>query len=354
MSALAILPYDFPEPMDTASRGPGDTGMVDMVSRRALIGLGGAGAALAATAGGTAYAYSSAMAQARARIAPGLSKIVPTRFGDLEYAEAGSGTPLLMVHGTGGGFDQGLLFAHRLVALGYRVIAPSRFGYLRSSFPADPSSANQADAFVDLLDALKIERIAIAGGSAGALSAIEFAVRHPDRCAALLPIVPATYTPDVGAVTSDNPPPGVDAAIALLRSDFLVWTALSTVPDALIGTLLATDPALLGTVPPEEAARAHEILWSLLPVSARVDGFGNDARLAGHPAPSALEKISAPTFTISMEDDRFGTAKAARYIAATVQGARLKIFPTGGHIWLGHDRELFEDIDGFLKDIGYS
>jgi dienelactone hydrolase len=40
-----------------------------------------------------------------------------------------------MIHGTGGGFDQGLLFARRLVDAGYRVIAPSRFGYLRSDFP---------------------------------------------------------------------------------------------------------------------------------------------------------------------------------------------------------------------------
>jgi 2-hydroxy-6-oxonona-2,4-dienedioate hydrolase len=66
---------------------------------------------------------------------------------------------------------------------------------------------------------------------------------------------------------------------------------------------------------------------------------------------SALDRITAPTFAISVEDDRFGTAKAARHIAASVPQARLTIFPTGGHIWLGHDRELFGQIDAFLKEV---
>jgi 2-hydroxy-6-oxonona-2,4-dienedioate hydrolase len=259
-----------------------------------------------------------------------------------------------MIHGTGGGFDQGLLFTQELLAKGYRIIAPSRFGYLRSSFPSDPSSANQADAFVELLDHLHIDTIAVAGGSAGALSAIEFAVRHPDRCAALLPIVPASYTPDSEAVTADHPPEGLPAAMSPLRSDFLFWLGTVVASDLMIGTLLATDPALLKTVEAAEAERAREILRSILPVSRRADGLINDAQLAGHPAPSALETITTPTFAISVEDDRFGTAKAARHIAASVPDARLTVFSSGGHIWLGHDRELFDQIDAFLTEIGYA
>jgi hypothetical protein len=48
-----------------------------------------------------------------------------------------------MIHGTGGGFHQGLRFADALVARGLRVIAPSHFGDLRRDFPADPSLAAQ-------------------------------------------------------------------------------------------------------------------------------------------------------------------------------------------------------------------
>ena len=68
---------------------------------------------------------------------------------------------MLMVHGTGGGFDQGLAFAEPLVATGRQVIAPSRFGYLRSAFPDEPTSENQSDAFVEFLDPLGIDRVPI-------------------------------------------------------------------------------------------------------------------------------------------------------------------------------------------------
>ena len=324
-----------------------------MVSRRALLGLGVVTAGLAAGGGLTALTYTNSIAQARSLVAPELSKVVPTRFGDLEYAEVGTGTPLLMVHGTGGGFDQGLFFAKRFSEAGYRVIAPSRFGYLRSVFPADPSSENQADAFVDLLDTLRIEKTAIAGGSAGALSALAFAIRHPDRCAALLPLIPASYVPRATPVES-VPPAQMQMALTVLRSDFLFWLAIVTMPDFLTEALLATKPALVKAADRGEQERARHILESILPVSRRVDGLLNDARLAGNPAKMAIETISAPTLAVSYEDDGFGTAAAARYIGEHVPLARVHVFPDGGHIGIGHDAESFALIDSFLKEIGYA
>ena len=164
-----------------------------------------------------------------------------------------------MVHGTGGGFDQRLFFAKRFSEAGYRVIAPSRFGYLRSVFPADPSSENQADAFLDLLDALRIEKIAIAGGSAGALPALAFAIRHPDRCAALLPLIPASYVPRETSVES-VPPAQMPMAMTVLRSDFLFWLAIVNMPDFLTEALLATKPALVKAADRGEQERARHIL----------------------------------------------------------------------------------------------
>ena len=91
------------------------------------------------------------------------------------------------------------------------------------------------------------------------------------------------------------------------------------------GALLATDPALVAAASPEEQARAHAILWDILPVSDRADGLLNDARLAGNPAPMALDTIRVPTLAISLEDDRFDTIAAARgYIAAHDQRDHLR------------------------------
>lgn len=324
-----------------------------MLSRRAVLGLGVGLGVLAASGGAVGLAFRGAMAEAGRAVAPRRSLVVPSRHGTLEYAVAGAGPPLLMVHGTGGGFDQGLSATRRLVDAGYRIIAPSRFGYLRSAYPADPSSENQADAFVDLLDALGIDRVAIAGGSAGALSALQFAIRHPDRCAALIALVPATHAP---ARPTARPwsPTQVRLAEAVLRSDFLFWSALSLAPELMIETLLATDAELVRTASYREEERVRDMLWHILPVSRRADGLLNDSRLTRAPGPMELERIAAPTLAISLEDDRFGTADAARHIASAVAGAKLVIYPAGGHVWVGRDRELFAAIDAFLKHSGYA
>ena len=320
------------------------------MNRRTLLGFGFAGL-LSAGAGGAIWgAYSRDLASARARLDPSRSLLGESRFGPIEYATRGDGRPILMIHGTGGGFDQGLGFTRRLLHMGYKVIAPSRFGYLRSSFPADPSSENQADAFADLLDSLHIDRLPVLGGSAGALSALAFALRHPHRCAALVPIVPATHVPG-------RPPPRPPTALAsaiieyALKSDFLFWLGLRTAENSMIAALLATDPELVATASQEERDRVRGILWDILPVSARAKGFVNDAKLAGNPAPMPIERITAPTLAISTQDDRFETYAAAKHIAATVPGARLFSFPTGGHVWVGHDQEMFAQIDAFIRSV---
>lgn len=119
------------------------------MKRRTVLGLGLAAAMTGMGGAATARNYTRDLSRANARITHG-SLIAKCRFGNIEYATAGVGKPVLMIHGTGGGFDQGLAFAEHLINAGYQVIAPSRFGYLRSTFPDEPSSENQSDAFCRL------------------------------------------------------------------------------------------------------------------------------------------------------------------------------------------------------------
>ena len=277
------------------------------------------------------------------------SSVMQTRSGALEYAVTGQGPPIMMIHGTGGGFDQGLRFSNELIENGHQVIAPSRFGYLRSDFPPDASSENQADALIELLDHLGIDKIAVAGGSAGALSAVQFVLRYPDRCSALILLVPAANvkgTDPVEMTTFQQ-----IMVNQLLTSDFWFWTAMRLAPNQLIGTLLATDPKLLHTVSASERARAFTIVEELMPVSKRSRGALNDGYLAGRPARINFRRIHVPTLIISAEDDRFGTAQTARDIAEQLPESRLVIYPSGGHIWLGHDKDVADEISRFLAKI---
>jgi pimeloyl-ACP methyl ester carboxylesterase len=314
--------------------------------RRSLLLAGLAGTALVA-AGGAGLGLSRSLAAARARLA-GRSEVFEGRFGAMEYATAGTGPPVLMLHGTGGGFDQGLDMTRPLAAAGWRILAPSRFGYLRSEFPADPSPENQADACLDLLDRFGIDRLPVIGGSAGALSALAFAIRHPGRCSALVALVPATHVPGRPA---PRPPNALAAAIIRhgLRSDLLFWLGMTVAEDAMIATLLATDPALVHAAAPAEQARVRAILRGILPVSARARGLIEDGRRAGDPPPMALGRIVAPTLALSLEDDRFDTLAAARHIAETVPDGTLVSYPTGGHVWVGRDAQVFAAIDRFLR-----
>src|SRR5262245_37795360 len=143
-----------------------------------------AGSALAAILAWLARAFAIDQRAHRQRLC-GKSQVIGTRRGPIEYAEAGSGPAVLVVHGAGGGFDQGMEFAEPIATAGFRVVAMSRFGYLRTAMPVDASPAAQADAHLALMDALGIDRAVVIGASPGAPSAMQFALRHPDRCQAL-------------------------------------------------------------------------------------------------------------------------------------------------------------------------
>ena len=295
------------------------------------------------------WRFSRDMALATARAAQG-GVLLPTRCGPIEYQEAGAGVPLLVVHGSGGGHDQGMAFAGALARHGIRVIAMSRFGYLRTPMPADASAAAQADAHVCLLDALGIRRAAVMGGSAGAPSALQMAIRHPDRVSALILLVPLTYKPPSQADSAPPMPAWVEATMMrLIGSDFLFWTALHVARDQVIKVVLATPPELIATASPQEQARVKMMLENILPVSARAQGLRSDTAVGKHLVPAPLGSIHLPTLIVSARDDRYGTYASAQYTASQIAGAKFVGFDEGGHTWVGHDDEVMAEIVKLLN-----
>jgi pimeloyl-ACP methyl ester carboxylesterase len=313
--------------------------------------LSATGLALVALAALTYSTYRRDMREARSRIATG-SEVVQTRCGLIEYASAGAGKPVLLVHGAGGGFDQLLEYRPALIARGFRVIAVSRFGYLRTPLPADPSAGAQADAHACLLDALGIDdRAAIVGVSAGAPSSMQFALRHADRCSALVLLVPAAYAPRAGGASSVRTPQGTPFLFATaLERDFLFWIASRIARKSMIRSILGTPPSVVGAASASEQARVGRVLESILPVSSRRPGLLNDAKVTSSLPRYPLESISVPTLAISTADDLYGTYDGARYTAGHVPGARFVGLPDGGHLWVGHYDEVLAEITSFLDE----
>ena len=271
--------------------------------------------------------------------------VVNTRCGPIEYQEAGTGVPLLMVHGSGGGHDQGMTFAGNLAQRGIRVIAMSRFGYLRTPMPADASPAAQADAHVCLLDALGIGQAAVLGGSAGGPSALQMAIGHPDRVSALVLLVPLAYKPNALANSAKPLAPWAEALLMrLIGSDFLFWVGLHVARDQVVKYVLATPPEQVKNASPEERVRINAILDHILPVSERAAGLRSDSVMGRTLGPSDLEKVRAPTLIVSVRDDGFGTYASAAYTASQIKGARFVGFEHGGHVWVGHNDAVIQEI----------
>jgi 2-hydroxy-6-oxonona-2,4-dienedioate hydrolase len=287
--------------------------------------------------------------QARARVAAG-SQIVQTPCGPIEYATAGEGPPVLIVHGSGGGYDQGLDLGGALAERGFRVIAVSRFGYLRTPLPGDASAAAQADAHACLLDALKIERAAVLGASAGGPSTLQFALRHPARCSAVVLLVPAVYVPRAGNAESVRSSARTEFLFdTALKSDFLFWGAARLARNSILRSLLATPPALVESASADEQARVDKLMNHILPVSARRLGLLNDGAVVRSLERYDLERITTPTLAVSTQDDLFGTFDSARYTAEHIPGARFVGYPSGGHLLVGRQQEVMAEIAGFLN-----
>jgi pimeloyl-ACP methyl ester carboxylesterase len=225
------------------------------VTRRAHILLATLIAA-SGLAGFVSFSYKNELREARDATNRG-SLIATTAAGPIEYGQSGAGIPLLSIHGAGGGHDQGLANAIDLVGEGYHVIAPSRFGYLRTPIPAAPSPAAQADAHAALLSQLNVSEAIVVGVSAGARSAVEFALRHPQRLTALILIVPGTYSPTSPVAIEESR--GSQLAFWLVNhgADFAWWAAETISPSMLI-RFIGVPPELVWSSPKNRARQGHE------------------------------------------------------------------------------------------------
>ncbi len=318
-----------------------------MKTSRAI--LLGTVAALAIAAAWVSAVYRRDLADARQRASSG-SSIVETKCGPIEYAVRGEGRPVLLVHGAGGGFDQGLMLGD--LVHGFRIVAPSRFGYLRTPLPGDASAEAQADAHACLLDALGVDRVAVVGVSAGAPSTMQFCLRHPQRCAAMVLLVPLTWGEGGSAAVGRLSRTQEFVLERTLSSDFAFWAATRLFRGTMIESVLGTPMRDVRDAPAAERERLFAMLDRIEPIRQRKEGLRNEGVVAQSLRRYDLEKIAAPTLIASVEDDGYLTYVPARYTAAHIPGARFIGYPRGGHMWVGHYAEVAAEVQGFLERAG--
>jgi pimeloyl-ACP methyl ester carboxylesterase len=279
---------------------------------------------------GLSVRYRRYLKAARARLAATERHVVSTPWGAVEYAERGSGPPVLVVPGIYQDCISGLLSVRDLFA-DRRVIAPSRFGYRGSSMPPNATPAAQADALVGLLDALDIGQIDVIGISAGTPSALQLALRHPERVKHLAVLVgnfPGSHT----AVVQPSWAKRIDR-------QFIMW-ALRTFAPSTTARLVAAVPKAFAMTS-EDTREVIEFVDSLFPLSP--EGYNFDLYVSNADVNSYnLEAIRVPTLIVHTKDDQLASHEASQRAAGRIPGARFVSLESGGHAMLGQTKNLPE------------
>ena len=119
-------------------------------------------------------------------------RYVTTRNARLSTVEAGNGPPVLAIHGLGATKGS---FLPTVAALSdrFRVVAVDLPGFGDSDKPIGAAYDPRffASACVDLLDALRLERVHLIGNSLGGRIALELALRQPNRIERLALLAPS-------------------------------------------------------------------------------------------------------------------------------------------------------------------
>lgn len=271
-------------------------------------------------------------------------QVVDTAVGPMEYAEAGEGSPLLFAHGALGGYDQGLGMTALFWMNGFRVIAPSRPGYLGTPLQNGATVEEQGDALAGLLDALGIDRVAAMGFSGGGPPSYALAARHPDRVSCLVEISSPATAYEMNPVL-------MKATLSHVGSGLYAWLVrimLERFPEAAIRNFLQDEATLEKD---EITALARRILtdpyraafvtqvWAarVRRVAERLPGTRND--LAQNPTLTRLPLSDVACPVLIVQSPAPEPTRHAQHAAATLRQPELRWLRDGCHIglWLNDD-----------------
>ena len=265
----------------------------------------------------------------------GRATMLETERGPIQVAREGNGPKVMAIHGSPGGFDQGLVWARHLRDGGCELIAPSRPGYLRTPLDSGRSPAQQADLYAAMLDALHINKVTVLGISSGGPSAVHFAARHPNRteallldAAVLLPIAPAMNALE-RMIFESAIGTWLSCQIAKKRPKLtaaLVVDSLSTG----LSKNLKRDAVDWITSNPARLHNVADLPTSLAPRRFREPGQRNDELNETNLAPLPFADVTAPTLIVQGTNDAFPLIDHATHAAEKMHGAEL-ILVDGGH-----------------------
>ncbi|MGN0336466.1 MAG: alpha/beta fold hydrolase [Lachnospiraceae bacterium] len=256
------------------------------------------------------------------------AKCMQLSYGTMSYVDEGSGEVILSVHGIFGGYDQAFDTCKDFVSE-YRILAPSRFGYLDSDILGGGTPAEQAAAYVELLDKLGIDKVYLLATSAGGSIAIRFALDYPERTKGLILYCSAMplATKPVKYAEYAGPP-------AFLCNDYAMFL-LSPLFEPVMGMDSLT-------------------IYGMLPVGERKAGVVLDASItnpdmARNYDSYIIENLQIPTLILHAKDDKLASYADVEKALYRFPNCTFISFETGGHLMAGHEEEVKKAVMEFVK-----
>ena len=291
------------------------------------------------------------------------AQTLTTALGDVEFSLSGqTNLPVLLgVHGGIGGHDQAEALLSWVNPDRYRMLCPSRPGYLGTPISSGRSVEEQADLFAALLDALAIESVGVVAGSAGGPSAYTFAIRHPDRVHALVAV-------DCVSGHYDMPETAGPVAQALFMTAFgqdLLRMVERSRPDVILEQVFQAEglftkaqrkahvAAVLAS--PAKLAFLKSFMDTMFPYARRKVGTDNDMEQFRRLTHLPVERIACPTLVLHGTHDADVKFYDGVYAFEHIPGAERFWIEEGSHLgfWLSpHADEAQRTASRFLERRG--
>jgi len=262
----------------------------------------------------------------------------------MHYNEAGSGHPVILIHGSGAGATGWTNFRTNIPALAdrFRVLAVDMPGWGQSD-PVPGAAYRHPDQLVEFMDAVGIEKAALVGNSMGGVISIAAAARYPDRVSHLVTMGAAGMTA-IPTLTGfgDGPTEGIKILVQAY-ADPSFETMKKLVQIMAFSSEFATDE--LAELRVQAAKQYPEHLENGL------QAFRSGGPVRYQATPEEIRGITAPTLLIHGRDDSAVHYEHTLRLVASIQNSRAVLLNRCGH-WaqIEHAAEFNRLVADFVEN----
>lgn len=262
--------------------------------------------------------------------------------GKIAYQEIGEGPALVLIHGGGPGATGASNYARNALALadrGNRVIVIDLPGYGQSEVRSleEGLYVPLAQATLDLMDGLRIDKASFVGNSLGGGTALRLALDHPDRADKLILMGPGGGIP----ATSPFPSEGLRQMLTFYDGEGPTREKLDRVLNLLVHDRSKITPELV-----EQRFAAATLPETLANPPLKAGGLKPSNALWR----ADLDKLTHPTLLIWGREDQIIPLDVSFLFLKRIPKAELHVFPQCGH-WVQWEKadEFNELVANFLE-----